>query len=374
MAKSEEPEATLTPRANPDLIGQMVAEEALHNAYESGALAHAWMIMGPEGIGKATLAYRFARYVLKTSGNEEPPGLFGDAPDPGSLFGDDYAPGATPSAGQPGPLYVAPDDPVFRRVLSGGHADISVIERAVKNEKTGERFSVIRVEDVRTIGGFLQMTPAEGGWRVVIIDAADDMNLNAQNALLKVLEEPPARSLILLVCHVPGRLLPTIRSRCRRLSMQPLEPDIVERLIRQHAPDTGADEAHDVAALAHGSIGRALKIIEGNGAELDIKINAIFDNLPKIDVPRLHDFATSLARKGNEHSYDVALELIDRRIRSEIRRAALAGAEGPSLEPWMQVWDNSVRLRERAASVNLDRKQVILGILHEAAGIHESAA
>lgn len=369
---SDETEEAVVPRNNPDLLGQPEAEQHLYDAYHSGSLAHAWLITGPEGVGKATLAYRFARYVLKTSSHAPSPALFTEEPDVGSLFGDD--PEAELDNGTPGPLYVSPDDPVFRRVISGGHADLSVIERAVKNDKTGETYTVIRVEDVRSIGGFLQMTPAEGGWRVVIIDVADDMNLNAQNALLKVLEEPPARSLILLVSHAPGRLLPTIRSRCRRLSLRPLETNVVAGLIKTREPEMAEDDAATIATLSRGSIGRSLKMIEGGGVDLNNNINIIFDNLPTLDVPRLHDFATSLARKNNEHAYDVAMELIDRRIRAEIRRAALDRAAMASLEPWMQVWDNSVRLRDRAASVNLDRKQVILGILHAAAEVHDKAA
>jgi len=364
----------LVPRTNPDLVGQLEAERVLHDAYHAGSLAHAWLITGPEGIGKATLAYRFARYVLKTSGNAEPEGLFSEAPDAGSLFGDDEPEGPTTPGAEQGPLYVSPDDPVFRRVISGGHADLSVIEKAVKNEKSGETYTVIRVEDVRTIGGFLQMTPAEGGWRVVIVDAADDMNLNAQNALLKVLEEPPARSLILLVSHAPGRLLPTIRSRCRRLALRPLETGTVTEMIGSRVDGIGTDDARTIAELSRGSIGRSLMMIEGGGAELFNKINKIFDELPKMDVPNVHDFAGTLARKNNEHAYDVAMELIDRRLRAEIRRSALDPTASRSLEPWMQVWDNSVRLRDRAASVNLDRKQVILGILQAAAGVHDSAA
>ena len=357
----------LAPRDNAELHGHEPAEQLLADAFHAGSLAHAWLITGPQGIGKATLAYRFARYVLKHSGNGEIEEPLGGSPDAGSLFGDDLPTDEPEAPEQGGILAVAETDPVFRRVSSGGHADLAVVERAVKNEKSGERFTVIRVDDVRAIGGFLRMTPGEGGWRVVVIDAADDMNLNAQNALLKILEEPPAQSLILMVSHVPGRLLPTIRSRCRTLPVRALADDTVARLIRTHAPDTAENDVRTFASLADGSIGRALRLIEGGGAQLHNEINEIFDNLPKLDVPATHDFAGRLARKTAEQSYNVALDLLDRRIRQHIRAASLAPERARSLEPWLEVWDNSVRLRDRAESVNLDRKQVILGILHAAA-------
>ncbi|MEQ8664169.1 MAG: DNA polymerase III subunit delta' [Rhodospirillales bacterium] len=367
-------QTAIAPRTNPELFGHEDAEKVLADAFHGGALAHAWLLSGPQGIGKATLAFRFARYVLKHSGNGEIEDPIGGTPDAGSLFGDDLAmdapeddPEPVDAAHQPGILSVDETDPVFRRVASGGHADLAVVERAIKNEKTGDRFTVIRVDDVRAIGGFLRMTPAEGGWRVVIVDAADDMNLNAQNALLKILEEPPARSLILMVAHVPGRLLPTIRSRCRNLALRALPDDTVAGLIRSRVPDVPDDEARTFAELACGSIGRALRLIEGGGGALFNEINNIFDNLPKLNVPLVHDFAGRLARKSAERSYDVALDLIERRIRERIRAISLNPDGARSLEPWLEVWDNSLRLRDRAESVNLDRKQVILGILHAAA-------
>lgn len=370
------------PRTTAELYGHSAAERMLCDAFHAGTLAHAWLITGPAGIGKATLAYRFARYVLKHSGDPAPDTgePYGETPDAGSLFGDDPADeptdGAAPrsTATDSGILKVPADDPVFRRVASGGHADLAVIEKAIKNDKTGETFTVIRVDDIRSVGGFLRMTPAEGGWRVVIVDAADDMNLNAQNALLKVLEEPPANSLILLVSHAPGRLLPTIRSRCRRLALRALDAPTLNHLIRVHAPDTDAGEIAVFAELANGSIGTALRMIEGGGSSLLNEINSIFDDLPKLNVPNLHDLATRLARKSAEPAYDVALELIDRRLRRHIRTSALDRAQSRSLEPWLEVWDNSLRLRSRAASVNLDRKQVILGILHAAAGAAEATS
>ncbi len=356
------------PADNDQLVGHADAERQLADAFHSETLAHAWMITGPKGIGKATLTYRFARYVLKHSGNNGGDGsLFADTgePEAGSLFGDDgLAPGEGVS--EEGGLYVSPGDPVFRRIAAGGHADLSVIERALKSDKGTDRYTVIRIDDVRSIGGFLHMTPAEGGWRVVIVDAADDMNLNAQNGLLKVLEEPPARSLILLVCNAPGRLLPTIRSRCRTLALRALEDAEVERLIGIYAPDVPTNDARDYAAMASGSIGQALALIDADGLDIYRNIKNLFDGLPNLDVPKLHDFAGGIARKNADAAYGIATSLILGSIRSHIRESALK-TPGPRVDRWLEVWENSARLMERADSVNLDRKQVIVGIFHAAA-------
>jgi DNA polymerase-3 subunit delta' len=201
------PPAVPTPRQNPELFGHAAAERRLLDAWASGRLPHAWLICGPRGIGKATLAYRFARFLLKA----------GDA---------------TGGSGRPASLASDPQDPVFRRVAAGGHADLLTVERGWDKKRERRRGEII-VDDVRDVGAFLRLTPAEGGWRVVVVDSADEMNPNAANAILKVLEEPPRRAALLLVSHAPGRLLPTIRSRCCRLVLKPLAEDAVARLVRR---------------------------------------------------------------------------------------------------------------------------------------------
>ncbi len=148
---------------------------------------HAWLITGAPGVGKATLAYRFARRLLAG-----------------------VQPGDT--------LAVDPASPVFRRVAVGSHADLLTVEREWDDKKSRLRGEIV-VDDARAISAFLRLTPAEGGWRVVVIDGAEHMNRNAANAVLKMLEEPPPRAVLLLTCAAPGRLLPTIRSRCRRLAL-----------------------------------------------------------------------------------------------------------------------------------------------------------
>src|SRR5438034_3232668 len=234
MARGTEPSPKAAeapaPRANPDLVGHETAERELRRLEEAGRLPHALLLSGPRGIGKATLAFRFARFVLASGGGE---GALG------ALFGEADATG----------LAIPPDSGTFRRVASGGHADLLTVERAYDPRRRRLRSEII-VENTREIGTFLRLTPAEGGWRVVIVDGAEEMNRNAANALLKILEEPPRQALLMLVSHSPGRLLPTIRSRCRRFPLAPLALPLVRQLIERYRPEIPASEAEALAALS----------------------------------------------------------------------------------------------------------------------------
>ena len=237
-AKAEEPESAWPePRAQADLIGHETAEAALLAAWNSGRLPHAWLMTGPRGIGKATLAYRFARFVLAGGdGRSAGGGLFGAEPTSGGLA-------------------LSPDSSVFRRVAAGSHPDLLIVEKGV-DPKSGREKSAIGVEDARAIAGFLALTPAEGGWRVVVVDSADEMTRNAANAILKTLEEPPPRSLLLLVCHAPGRIPSTIRSRCRRLALPPLAEDAVTRLLAGFLPEADDETRAALARMGEGSVGQ----------------------------------------------------------------------------------------------------------------------
>ncbi|MCB2102278.1 MAG: DNA polymerase III subunit delta' [Rhodobacterales bacterium] len=358
MATADLPEnGPPPPRANPDLLGQETAEATLLEAATSGRLAHAWLLTGPRGIGKATLAYRFARFLL--SGGAEAgqggPSLFGE-PEPAAS------------------LHVAPESPLFRRIAAGGHADLLTVERTAGS--TGKLRAEIVVEDVRGVGAFMTMTAAEGGWRVVVVDAADEMNRNAANALLKVLEEPPARALLLLVAHNPGRLLPTIRSRCRTLALAPLADDVVEGLLARHAPDLAPGDRAALAALADGSIGRALDLAAEGGLDLHRDMARLLAGLPDLDVPALHDLAGRVAGPTADGAYRVLTDLIRRwlgalvtdaargRGPADPAEAALAArllADG-GLDRWLEVWEKINRLLARADGANLDRKQIVLNI------------
>ncbi len=336
-AESAAPE----PRENPALIGQERAEAALLDAYRAGRLPHAWLLTGPRGIGKATLAFRFARFLFAQGGDAQ--GLF---------------------AAPPASLLVDPAHPAFRRVASGGHADLLLIERAY-DPKRKRRRSEIVVDDVRQIADFLHLTPAEGGWRIVIVDGADEMNRNAANALLKVLEEPSQRSLLLITAASPGRLLPTIRSRCRHLSLNPLDETQVAELLQKYLPAITPDDAAGLAQLADGSIGRALDLAELGGVALDRELTALLDKLPALDGGAVDRFADKVGRFGADESFRLVAELLPARLARMIRDAA-RGEAAPKflarrpLDRWVEVWEKLVSLFALVDVVNLDRKQVML--------------
>ena len=296
---------------------------------------------GPKGIGKATLAYRIARFVLMKggAGGDDGPGL----------FGDDFAQDA------PSSLHTDPDDPLFHRITSGGHGDMIFLQRIPKEKPPYNLNRDINVDQVRKIGSFLSKTASEGGWRVVVIDSADDLNTNSANALLKVLEEPPKRALLILVSHRPGRLLATIHSRCRRLMLPPLAESDVEALLRRY--DEGIEESDigDLARIADGSIGRALVLSTGNGLDIYRDIQTLLGGLPKIDVPALHKLGDKVARDSTGDSFRTAADMINRWLASHIKDHGSLG-----LDPWFEVWEKTNRLYQQTDGLNLDRKQVML--------------
>jgi DNA polymerase-3 subunit delta' len=309
----------------------------LRHLFEAGRLPHALLLSGPRGIGKATLAYRYARFVLAHGGGEGAPS---------GLFGTDG-----------GGLEVAPESGTFRRVASGGHADLLTVERAYDPRRRRLRSEIV-VDDAREIAAFLRLTPAEGGWRVVIVDGADEMNRNAANSLLKILEEPPRRALLLLVVHSPGRLLPTIRSRCRRFPIQPLPAAIVRRLLAHYRPDLPEPQADTLTALAGGSIGRALDLADAGGVELYQIVAKLLTGID--DVAAVHAFADRLARSEAEDAYRAVEEL----MASEVARLALVTARFGNramAARWAELREEIGQSFVRTDALNLDRKQTILG-------------
>src|SRR6185503_6214200 len=185
-------------------------------------------------------------------------------------------------------LSVEAENPVARRLAAQAHGDLLIVERVI-NEQTGKLYTVIRVDDVRRTVAFFGSTASEGGWRIAIVDAVDDLQREGANALLKVLEEPPRRSLLLLISHAPGRELPTIRSRCRRLLLRPLEPEDVGRAL---AEATGRNPSEvDVRAAAEaseGSVGRALGLLDASALALRQRVLELFAQLPNPDPRALH--------------------------------------------------------------------------------------
>jgi DNA polymerase III subunit delta' len=322
------------PRANPLLLGHADAEATFLDALRSGRMHHAWLITGPDGIGKATLAFRFARRLLAGTPST-------DAND------------------------LDPTDPIFRRVAAGTHADMLTIEREV-NAKTGRLKRDIAVDDVRDIGGFMSLTPAEGGWRVVVVDGAEDMNPSSANALLKVLEEPPPRAILLLVCAAPGRLLPTIRSRCRRLRLAPLDDGSMRQLLGQYLPRLTGDERDRLVTLAEGSLGRALMLAEEEGLAIAALVNKLFDDLPDLPISRGYEIADALAR--SETGFSVLMEMMRTGIASAVRETERGRADPEqqrlvaqrSPAAWAEIWQALTRLQNETERFALDKRQAIV--------------
>jgi DNA polymerase-3 subunit delta' len=327
------PEETPHPREMTVLFGHAEAERALLDTYRSGQIPHAWMIGGERGIGKATLAYRMARFVLAH-------------PRPAA---------AEVQAAKS--LAVPPDHPIARRIAHQAHSDLLVLERTL-NDK-GKLRQDIAVEDVRRAVPFFGSTAGEGGWRVAIVDAVDELNAAGANALLKIIEEPPPRALVLLVSHAPGRALATIRSRCRRLSLRPLGSDDVAKAAAAALGRT-ADDA-DIAAAsraADGSVARALMLLAGSALELRERVGALLEILPNLDQRALHELGDRLA--GTEPAtlaafMDAVNAWMSARLTQNPRELA-------RMAPVAKAWDEINRSAREVEVYNLDRKPFVFSV------------
>ena len=330
------------PRETSVLFGHAEAEQTLLEAYRSGRIPHAWLIGGESGIGKATLAYRMARFVLAH-------------PDP-----------VMPAVRKAPSLAIPADHPVARRIAGQAHGDLLSLERVI-NEKTGKLFTVIRVDDVRRSVPFFGSTAGEGGWRIAIVDSVDELNKESENALLKVLEEPPPRALLLLVSNAPGRILPTIRSRCRMLMLRPLAAqDVASAVAAALGEAKVTPEIRAAAEAADGSVHRALMFLEGDALELREKLIGLLDRLPQLDPRALHALGDGIAGTEAETLaafMDTVNVWLSTRLRSE-------PAEAHRLARVAEVWEKVNRAARDAEAYNLDRKPFVFsvfGLLAEAA-------
>jgi len=340
-----------SPRENVALIGHAGAEADFLSAYNAKRLPHAWLLAGPAGIGKATFAYRAARFLLAQP--EAGAGLFGDA-----------APATA--------LAIPPESTVFRLVAAGAHPDLLVVERSWDEKRKRLRREIV-VDDTRAIAAFLHLTPSQGAWRVVIVDGADEMNRNAANALLKVLEEPPKRALLFLTSESPGRLLPTIRSRCRTMYMSTLPQESVLAAIHRFMPELGTADADALTQLAGGSIGRALTLAAQDGLAVQRGLFSLLGGLPKLPGEALHGFAENLVR-GEATGFGLLTELLPRAVAaiamlalgreptaSPAERAVLAKlATRRSPAQWAEIWRRLGQLFGAAEGVELDKRAVVL--------------
>jgi DNA polymerase-3 subunit delta' len=317
------------------LVGHEETERVLGEALQSGRMHHAWLLTGPAGIGKATLAYRFARAALAR-------------PDERGMFGDS--------------LDIDPQTATARQVAALSHPGLLVIRRAY--DQKAKRFAAaISVDDVRRLKSFLAHSTSEDGWRVVIVDSADEMNANAANALLKSLEEPPPRTVFLIISSAPGRLLATIRSLRRAVTLA---------LEEAGKPTPSPSDWELLETIAGGSVRRALALLENSGLALQSRIDKILAALPKLDGRAAHALADELQSAQQEQKFllfgELLQETIARLIKAEAtgqgRADDIAAAQrliGPErLATFAELWETLARDRADALSLNLDRKSLIL--------------
>jgi DNA polymerase III subunit delta' len=322
-------EDLIPPRARARQIGQEALEKRLRAAMDGGGFSHGWILSGPEGAGKATLAYRIARAVL----------------DPKALTG-------------PETLDMEETARTFRLVAGSAHPDLFVAER-LWDEKKDKQQSEITVETIRKLTSFLNRTASGGGARVAIVDTADDMNRNAANALLKALEEPPPGALLLLLSATPGRLLPTIRSRCRRIDLPPLSDEAVEQFLISEGVPMG--DAKNIADHARGRPGYALTLAAGEGADAIRLAQAFLLAAQKgSDISKI---IAGVSGKAGDARWPVFLDTVLTGLSDAARMAAIAGRadgfEGAGAGALLDAWQALTQLSGRGEALNLDRAQLL---------------
>ncbi|GAA3854953.1 DNA polymerase III subunit delta' [Celeribacter arenosi] len=355
------------PRHTPQLFGHSEAEAEFLDAYNSGRMHHAWLITGPRGVGKATLAWRLARFLLTQP-----------LPQTGGMFEE-----AAPIAAS---LDVDTETPAVRRAASLSEPRLKLVRRAW--DKKAKRLKTqLTVEEVRELNGFFHFSATEGGYRVVIVDASDEMNTNAANALLKTLEEPPAHAVLLLIAHQPSRLLPTIRSRCRTLRLGPLEASDLA-----HALDaTGVDVAERTDALAElsaGSVGDAIRLTNLDGMDTYRDLVALFETMPRLDRPSALKLAESCVGAANAERFDLVIGLMDRFLtrlartgagrppiveaaKGEAALMARLAPDGTAARDWAALQASLSARARHARGVNLDPAALILDMVFK---INDTAA
>jgi DNA polymerase-3 subunit delta' len=314
------------PRETFEWIGPQAPEDAFVDVLDRGRLHHAWLVTGPPGVGKATFAYRAARRLL----------------------------GAAPYA-ELGRLGAAPDDPVSRRVAVRAAQDLLVLQTQPEDGKS-RRF--IPAEEAREVSEFFSKSPAAAPYRVAIIDAADDLNIHAANAVLKILEEPPARGVIFLLSHAPGGLLATIRSRCRRLAIAPPPRELAAQWLAERA-EVAADQAANLLDMARGAPGGAWRLAAAGALEADRAALDLLDSIGSADVAKLQSLADGFRTAAGAPRFSLFVD----RLADHVRWRAAAEEDRGRAARLAEVWTALVEAPRRADAINLDRSEVFLNLL-----------
>lgn len=328
------------PRDTFDWAGDEAHERAFLDAMARGRLHHAWLIAGPRGVGKATFAYRAARRLLAAAA----------------------APGF-------GPLGAAPDDPVSRQVAGRAHPDLLVLQRETEDGKPRRN---IPVDEARLLPEFFGKSPAAAPYRVAIIDAADDLNANAANAVLKTLEEPPPRGVLLLISHAPGGLLPTIRSRCRRLRIETPESSTALAWLQGRA-ELSREGALRLLAMARGAPGGAWRMAGEGALEADRLAHDLLTALPRPDETALSAIAETFRGPSGSARFELFCERLADQIHATAARHAADGQTGPMLDRWAEIWVDLIDIPRRAEAVNLDRQDLFYTTISRLKAIAQTA-
>jgi DNA polymerase III subunit delta' len=345
------------PRQTAHLFGHKDAEDAFLTAFNSGRLHHGWLISGPRGVGKATLAWRLSRFLLATPMADG--GMF-DPPTPTTLD-------------------IAPENPVARRMAALSEGRMFLLRRGL-NDKETALSADIRVDEVRKMKSFFTMSAADGGRRAAIIDAADDMNPAAANALLKLLEEPPANVTLFLISHQPHRLLPTIRSRCRELRLSPLSPQHLSDALAAAGGTLPPEDVQAMAELAGGSVGDAFRLTNQDGLAVYADLIKLFTTLPRLDRMAALKLAETAAGRGAETQFDLIVTLVDLFL-GRLARAAATATYPPEAAPgeaalitklgtppgaalaWADLAQTLTIRARRGRAVNLDPAALLMDML-----------
>ncbi|MET0742052.1 MAG: DNA polymerase III subunit delta' [Microvirga sp.] len=330
----------LHPREQFAFFGHGEGEEAFIDGLRSSRLHHAWLIGGPQGIGKATLAYRVARAALDLQDRE-----------------------ATTLRS----LDIAENSRAARQVRALSHPNLSVLRRTSGTDRKGPS-ATIPVDAVRRALAMFGSTSADGGYRICIVDSADDLTTSSANALLKVIEEPPPRSLFLIVSHAPQRLLPTIRSRCRKLLLKPLADGEVRAAVASLGSpwaEAPADLLERATALGEGSVRRVLEMLDADKVTHVETVTGVLDALPRKDARQLLLLAETLSKRDADDTYELTLETIQRWASHRVREGAHLGAS--RLAPLVEVCEKIARSAREIKVFNLDRRPFILQLFDELA-------